>query len=151
MVLVLCISLNGLTPAAGQQHIPGAHHGLPVLFWQALCTGSCKPRPLHPLPPPGSLPGLHSAPHRYIYNCHSSANNPTWTNDQLKFMVLADMQAEPVPQDTCFGGKAKALQRFTVAYSYLLIAFLALIAVLWIGSTIPGLITSVQKWRRKRR
>jgi hypothetical protein len=66
-------------------------------------------------------------------------------------MVLADMQAEPVPQDACFGGRAKAMQRFTVFYSYMLIVFLALIMVLWLLGGTPHLIAAVQKRRRKRR
>lgn len=67
---------------------------------------------------------------RYVYNCHTPEANPSYTPEQLKFLMIAELQAFNLTEGTCHSSQQKNLQLFTKAIGWASILWLALLALL---------------------
>ena len=67
---------------------------------------------------------------RYVYNCHTPELNPSYTSDQLKFLMMAELRAYNLTESSCHSLEQQKLQLFTKIVGWASILWLALLALL---------------------
>jgi hypothetical protein len=67
---------------------------------------------------------------RYVYNCHTPELNPGYTDEELKFLTMAELQAYDLPESACHSIEQQNLQLFTRIIGWSSIMWLALLSML---------------------